>query len=372
MDSKGNEKNLKQCEAEEKLTLRLAAAGDIAFLLSRSDDGAITLVKEKTEEDPWTVYEFTMPASALTVNIGIAVNTVSINKQRLDIWEGYEETLTATVYPERLNDRSVRWEVEDTEIATVDRFGSVHGVRKGHTTVKAIAKADETKVAVCDVYVDTPQPLKSISFAVSSMKISFSKRPLQVLFTPRNFPNQRVTFSVKDSRIVSIDDKGYVKGLMKGKTEIYAESVANPSIKAKCTVEVIDEVLLTDIAFYKKQISLTVGATQKDLIDFTPLSATNKEVVWSIKDNSIVSVDRFGELSALRIGETEVSAQSVTLDKTITMKVIVTEFVRLESFSLSASSLKMKVGESKSLSVSFTPKNTTQRLIKWESSNAQV
>lgn len=372
-DSEGNLKNLERCEAEEKLTLRLSDAEDIVFKVTRSDNGDVTLVKGKTEEDAWTVFEFTMPASALTLKLDIAVSTVTINKPRLDIWIGRSEALTATVYPERLVERSVRWEVADNTIATVDIYGTVQGMAKGHTQVKAISKADESKFAVCDVYVDTPQALQSIAFSPENLKVGYgTSRPLQLVFNPKNFPDKGVTYSVKDENVCTVSSDGVVRGLAKGKTEVYAVSNVNVDIKATCVVEVIDAVPLKDIAFRKEHITLAVGATQKDLISFTPANASNQMVEWRIENNSIVSVDRFGELTALSIGETNVTAKSYELDKTITMKVTVTEFVRLESLSMAESTVKMKVGQTKNLLVNFKPANTTQRALTWESSNPKV
>ena len=372
-DSEGNLKNLERCEAEEKLTLRLSDAEDIVFKVTRSDNGDVTLVKGKTEEDAWTVFEFTMPASALTLKLDIAVSTVTINKPRLDIWIGRSEALTATVYPERLVERSVRWEVVDNTIATVDIYGTVQGMAKGHTQVKAISKADESKFAVCDVYVDTPQALQSIAFSPENLKVGYgTSRPLQLVFNPKNFPDKGVTYSVKDENVCTVSSDGVVRGLAKGKTEVYAVSNVNVDIKATCVVEVIDAVPLKDIAFRKEHITLAVGATQKDLISFTPANASNQMVEWRIENNSIVSVDRFGELTALSIGETNVTAKSYELDKTITMKVTVTEFVRLESLSMAESTVKMKVGQTKNLLVNFKPANTTQRSLTWESSNPKV
>ena len=372
-DSEGNLKNLERCEAEEKLTLRLSDAEDIVFKVTRSDNGDVTLVKGKTEEDAWTVFEFTMPASALTLKLDIAVSTVTINKPRLDIWIGRSEALTATVYPERLVERSVRWEVADNTVATVDIYGTVQGMAKGHTQVKAISKADESKFAVCDVYVDTPQALQSIAFSPENLKVGYgTSRPLQLVFNPKNFPDKGVTYSVKDENVCTVSSDGVVRGLAKGKTEVYAVSNVNVDIKATCVVEVIDAVPLKDIAFRKEHITLAVGATQKDLISFTPANASNQMVEWRIENNSIVSVDRFGELTALSIGETNVTAKSYELDKTITMKVTVTEFVRLESLSMAESTVKMKVGQTKNLLVNFKPANTTQRALTWESSNPKV
>ena len=57
--------------------------------------------------------------------------------------------ITATVYPADLRNNTIKWEIADTSIATVDENGIVHGVKEGKTTLTAtLCAQDESKTAV--------------------------------------------------------------------------------------------------------------------------------------------------------------------------------------------------------------------------------
>ncbi len=73
-----------------------------------------------------TVQPQRIPAEALTVT-----------PTQLELWQGTEQALDATVEPAGASDRRVRWESLDPSVATVSDSGVVRGVAPGTTTVVA-------------------------------------------------------------------------------------------------------------------------------------------------------------------------------------------------------------------------------------------
>ncbi|WP_166845917.1 family 43 glycosylhydrolase [Isoptericola sp. BMS4] len=67
----------------------------------------------------------------------IHVESVSVDPSQVELWQGTEATLEATVTPENASDRRVRWASRDTDVATVDADGTVHAVAPGTATVVA-------------------------------------------------------------------------------------------------------------------------------------------------------------------------------------------------------------------------------------------
>ena len=81
----------------------------------------------------------------------VAVTDVTLNMTELDLMEGEEATLTATVTPDNATNKTVTWESSDSSIATVVN-GKVTAVRPGKTTI-TVTTEDGGKSATCDVTV---------------------------------------------------------------------------------------------------------------------------------------------------------------------------------------------------------------------------
>ncbi|MBQ4525278.1 MAG: Ig domain-containing protein, partial [Bacteroidaceae bacterium] len=66
--------------------------------------------------------------------------------------EGATETLIATVTPDNADDKTVTWNSDHPEVATVDANGKVTAVRAGSCTI-TVKTNDGGKTATCEVIV---------------------------------------------------------------------------------------------------------------------------------------------------------------------------------------------------------------------------
>lgn len=72
----------------------------------------------------------------LTLTIGkIAVIGVSLDKKTLNLTEGKNETLIATVKPDNATNKNVIWESSDPNVVTVDKSGNVTAKKAGKATI---------------------------------------------------------------------------------------------------------------------------------------------------------------------------------------------------------------------------------------------
>ena len=82
----------------------------------------------------------------------VAVESVTLNKTQLTLDVGGEETLTATVAPDNVTDKTVTWSSDNAAVATVEN-GKVTAVSAGSATITATAG---DKSATCTVTVNAP------------------------------------------------------------------------------------------------------------------------------------------------------------------------------------------------------------------------
>ena len=91
----------------------------------------------------------TASCSVIVVKGVVAVSSISLNKDSIELVEGDSETLTATVSPNDATDKTVSWSSSNTGVATV-KDGTITAVKEGEATITA--KAGE-KTASCKVVV---------------------------------------------------------------------------------------------------------------------------------------------------------------------------------------------------------------------------
>ncbi len=134
---------------------------------------------------------------------------------------------------------------------------------------------------------------------------------LSTVINPVDATNQSVVWSSSDDAIATVDSSGIVKGIAEGKATITVKTVdggftASSDINVKVTPISAVKVNLTP-----KSGSIEVGASLGLSATVKPSNATNKNITWSSSNPSIASVSAIGLVTALKIGETTITATSV-------------------------------------------------------------
>lgn len=83
----------------------------------------------------------------------VEVETISLNKNTMELTVGGEETLTATVSPDNATDKTITWTSSDGNVATVDQNGKVTAVAAGTANIYATANDGSGVKAACVVTV---------------------------------------------------------------------------------------------------------------------------------------------------------------------------------------------------------------------------
>lgn len=109
-------------------------------------------------------------------------------------------------------------------------------------------------------------------------------------------------FESEDSEIASVDDQGVVTAVAPGSTRIYISS-SDYAVSTYMTVNVKESVELESLSFTDDQILL--GEEKQGYLDvvYAPLNTTEREITFSSSDDSIVSVDQQGKITAHQPGE---------------------------------------------------------------------
>jgi hypothetical protein len=87
------------------------------------------------------------------------VTGVTLDQRELSLFVGQSQTLKATVMPGDALEKTVYWESDNTNIATVNDKGLVTGVATGNTRINVTTK-ESARYASCDVEVRMSQPVE--------------------------------------------------------------------------------------------------------------------------------------------------------------------------------------------------------------------
>lgn len=142
----------------------------------------------------------------------------------------------------------------------------------------------------------------------ASVKLNYSKLTLykgQKKQLKLKGTKKKAKWSSNKKSVVSVDKKGKITAKKKGTAVITAKVgkkryKCRVTVKVKAAVKKIIEVRSIDLN--KKDITLTVGQTQKLTAKFTPANATNKSVRWSSDAPKVATVDSNGNVKAVSEG----------------------------------------------------------------------
>jgi uncharacterized protein YjdB len=249
----------------------------------------------------------------------VTVSYVKLDQTEVTVLKGKTVTLTPTVYPSKLEDKSVTWESSDTKVATVTTAGKVKGVKTGTATITCTSNATGLK-ATCTVNV-----VKGIvTLNMTDVCVQKGKTTtLEATVTPSTQEDKSVTWKSSDTKIATVTSKGKVKGVKYGTAIITCTSNAT-GVSATCKVTVGKVVISLSEFSIKKSRTEVLTAT------IYPSSLTDKRVTWESSDKTIVTVTSEGKVKGIKAGTATITCTSVAtgLKGTCTVTVLSTSGAR--------------------------------------------
>ena len=191
---------------------------------------------------------------------------------------------------------------------------------------------------------------------------------LTVTATPEAaLAGKTVTWSSTDNSVVNVDQEGNIE----------ATGVGTATITASCeefsdSVTITVNAPLTGITLNTQETSIKKGDTADLDVIYTPEDTTDdKTVTWTSSDDEIATVDENGVVTALKDGETTITA---TVGSHTAECLVHVREVPLEGIDLDKTAITMNKGEkSEALVVSYNPEDTTDdKTVTWSSENEDI
>ena len=226
----------------------------------------------------------------------IPVTNISLSKNEATLGTNSIEELSQAIISQ-----NETWVSRDNSVAT----GNNIGIASGDALISVISE----NIPVTDIYSDKD----SLKLEVGGIE------KLSPIIIPQNATNKNVTWASRDNSVATVDSNGYVTGITPGYTLISVTS-EDGGKTGYCSVSVKEKasgnIPVTDIYSDKDSLKLEVGGIEKLSPIIIPQNATNKNVTWASRDNSVATVDSNGYVTGIAPGYTLISVTSEDGGKT--------------------------------------------------------
>ena len=268
----------------------------------------------------------------------VSVTGVSLDKTSLSMTEGETYTLTATVTPSNVTDKSVTWSSNKTSVATVSSTGVVTAKAAGTATITVMTN-DGGKSAACSVTVNAATiPVTGVSLDRTSLSMMVGEtQALTATVAPSNATDKAVTWFSDESSVATVSSSGVVSAKAVGTATIVVFTHDGGEC-ATCIVSVGDGIRLD-----KTSLFMITGETQT----LTATVTSDKPLIWSSDNTFVAGVSSSGVVTARRIGTATITVTTTDGKYTASCLVTVRNNSGLESVSFDHNSIKMAIGESR-------------------------
>ena len=302
----------------------------------------------------------------------VGVSSVTVTPSRIEIIEGGSAALSARVSPEAASDRVVSWSSSDRSVATVDKTGTVQGLKPGTATVTATA---EGKSGTCAVTVKA-KAVGVTEVTLDKTELTLTEGETETLTAtvrPDNADNRKVTWSSDKTEVATVGGDGMVTAVKAGEA-VVTVTTEDGGKTASCKVTVKAKAVgVTEVTLDKTELTLTEGETETLTATVKPDNADNKKVKWSSDKTEVATVDGAGRVTAVKAGEAVVTVTTEDGGKTASCKVTVkAKAVPVTGVEVNPWAVTLSVSGTSKLSYTIRPADATNQNVKWESESPSV
>lgn len=216
---------------------------------------------------------------------------------------------------------------------------------------------------------ETVIDVQSIAISQPSAEMEIGETlTLKATVSPSNASYDGITWTSTNPKVASVTTSGLVTALSEGNTTI---TVMAGGRTASCAITVVKGfVAVTSISLNKTSLEMIEGESETLVATVFPENATDKTVIWTSSNESVVIV-KDGTVTAVKEGEGTISAK--VSDKTAKCTIVVLKkTIAVESIELDKTILSLVEGDTKTLVATVKPENATDKTITWSSSNNSV
>ena len=220
--------------------------------------------------------------------------------------------------------KNYRFKSKNNDVVEVNDHGEIVSLKEGEAVVTVVKDVEVNELDVENNFEVTVNDTKKLNIKINNVdNISTS-----------------LIFESKDKSIATVDSYGNITGIKEGNTYINVTSGNGITKNVKVTVKA-SNARIQEIVIDEKEINMYVGQTITVNAHLLPTSASSKDLWWVSSNPQVVSVDKKGNIKALKEGY---SVIGVFASKDLNAQVTV--YVSEEEIVLNKYNIELEVGSS--------------------------
>lgn len=331
------------------------------------DASGIVTAHSKGSAYIYVITEDGAKTAVCLVTVPQYAESLEIDKSTAVLYTGESLELNVTVSPDDTSDKTLQWSSSNPSVATVDQNGKITALKAGSVKITASTVDGSGLKVTCDLTVK--QHVTGVSLNESSVILNKGdSKSLVATVLPSDATDKRVIWRSTDESVATVDEYGVVSGVGKGSATITV-TTEDGGKTDMCEVEVRQ--FVTSIQLDKQSVTLSVSESVQLVATVSPDDADDASVKWTSSNPAVASVDQTGMVSALAPGTSTISVAAQDGSGKVATSVI-TVRQPLTGIGLSHTSLDLIIGNSQTITVTFTPSDASNTDYAVENTNPSI
>ncbi len=268
------------------------SAGDSFVVVATAND----IMGVESNECVVKVVAKTIPVASISTDIVGAVEVTAGEAGK---------TLTISFNPSNTTQTDYRVIASSTIFSYVDNGNgmiTITGNQGGTATLTIRSESNPTVMTTVEVKVT--ELVKNIMISGNTTLNVGSTAQMTANVGESTATNKAVVWSSSDETVAKVSATGLVTALAPGMVQIIAEAADGSGVQGftYVTINTVPVVSLTI-----SDVTLQIGESATIKATISPANATFKDLTYTVADNSVASVDNFGNVTAYAVGSTTVT-----------------------------------------------------------------
>ena len=299
-------------------------------------------------------------------NVYIPVESISILYPGVHINKGETAQLEVVVRPDNASNKTVTWTSSNTNVVTVDQQGRITGVGGGNAVITAEA---DGRTATSPVNVSVPAESITLNKTNIQMKVG-TMATINATVLPEDYTTI-LHWNSSNPDVVTVL-KGALTAHAVGQSTITVSADNAPAVTCTVTVTENDSYVPVEyLVFDYPMVEMSLGENRPLSVTVVPDNATNKTVTWYSSDSRVATVNAYGIMTAVGIGNAIITAKAD--GKASSFEVTVkSNIVPVERIQLNLLHEVVLKGSTLELTATVSPANATDPTVTWSSEDPGV
>lgn len=235
------------------------------------------------------------------IHVVVPITSFTTSDDELTIIKGAKnaQTIVTVIAPADTNeDKTITWESDNEEVAIVDEYGKVTGLKAGNATITGTLPNGMSVSVVVTVEII---PLEDFTVTVPDKLLKGKSADIVLTADPIDSTEmENMVYTSSDEDVLTVDENGHISALKAGSATVTIK-IGDLVKEVEITVE---EIPAKSIKGFIMEGALNIGDKTKVYVEVNPQDTTDElTYTYTSSDENIIKIDSEGNIEAVGSGK---------------------------------------------------------------------